>query len=103
MRFPGRLKTAVFLLAFSMLAVPWKAVDAHDGNAHSSAGLSEAARLASTAPVLVGPTESRSGRYHIIFGDVPSGSGIPAISGYVLIVGKLYRLGGTRSGAGATH
>ena len=33
----------------------------------------------------VGPIQSRSGWFHLIFGDAPSGSGVPAVSGYMLI------------------
>ena len=39
----------------------------------------------SGAPVALGPIQSLSGRFHVIFGDAPSGSGVPAVSGYVLV------------------
>lgn len=79
------LRTAAFLLAFSTLALASGAVYAHDGSAHASTGLSEAARLASASPLGAGPVESFSGWFHIIYGDAPAGSGVPATSGYVLV------------------
>jgi len=85
MRHLKRLRTAAFLLAFSTLALASGVVDAHDGSAHALPGLSAAARLASASPVGAGPMESFSGWFHIIFGDAPAGSGVPGISGFVLV------------------
>jgi hypothetical protein len=83
-RYARRMSAAVVLLTFSTLALGAGAVSAHDG-AHASRGLSEAARLAGAIPLGTGQTVSLSGSFHIIYGDAPSASGVPAVSGYVVI------------------
>ncbi len=85
MRHFWRLSIAAFLLAFSTLALAPGTVYASGDSAHAPKGLSDAARLASASVLGAGPMESFSGQFHIIYGDAPAGSGIPATSGYVLI------------------
>jgi M6 family metalloprotease-like protein len=76
---------AAFSLAFSTLALAPGTVCASGDSSHGLKGLSEAARLASASFLGAGQMESFSGRFHIIYGDAPAGSGLPSTSGYVLV------------------
>ncbi len=66
------------------MAVAPATVWAHDGG-HTGRGLSEAARQAGPSPAGVGSIQSRSGWFHVIYGDAPSAAGVPAVFGYALI------------------
>lgn len=78
-------KTVCLLISLAIGLFAYGLVCAHDGSAVTRLGLSEAARLASESPMGVGQMRALSGWFHVIFGDAPSGSGVPAIFGYVLI------------------
>jgi M6 family metalloprotease-like protein len=86
-RYFRHLKTIGIVVLVLLATRPFACsfVYAHDGSADARTGLSEAARLASVSPLGVGQMRSLSGWFHVIFGDAPSGSGVSAISGYVLI------------------
>jgi len=58
---------------------------AHDSSIDIRAGLSAAARQAGGPSWSLGPMQAHSGVFHVIFGDAPSGSGVPPVFGYVLV------------------
>src|SRR5437773_414146 len=58
---------------------------AHDSSIDTQPGLSMAARQAGGTAWSLGPMQAHSGVFHVIFGDAPSGPGVPPVFGYVLV------------------
>jgi len=85
MRRCKRIAVTFFLFLFSIMAFHPRTMYANNDTSHVSKGLSRAARQTDHSLFSAGPLETFSGQLHILYGDAPSDSGIPATTGYVLI------------------
>ena len=79
------LKTLVVLTACGTAVLLSDGARAHDSSADTQPGLSAAARQAGGPSWNLGAMQAHSGVFHMIFGDAPSGSGVPAVFGYALV------------------